>query len=85
MRKDIESYVKSCATCMAMKKEPHHPGFPKVVAETTRLWEEIAMEFIMELPEGNGNTVIWTVIDLITKQTHFIACPSLPSGVIGFH
>lgn len=38
------------------------------------------MDFIVELPESDGNTVIWTVIDLFSKQAHFVACPSLLSA-----
>lgn len=33
----------------------------------------------MELPESGGNTVIWTVVDLFSKQAHFIPCQKLPS------
>lgn len=37
------------------------------------------MDFIVDLPESQGNTVIWTVIDLFSKQAHFVACSSLLS------
>lgn len=39
--------------------------------EPTQPWEETAMDFIVEFPESGENTVIWTVIDLFFKQTHF--------------
>lgn len=38
------------------------------------------MDFIVDLPESQGNTVIWTVIDLFSKQAHFVACSGLPSA-----
>lgn len=38
------------------------------------------MDFIVELPESHGNTIIWMVINLFSKQAHFMACPSLPSA-----
>lgn len=37
------------------------------------------MDFIIELPESNGCMVIWTVVDLFSKQAHFIPCNRLPS------
>lgn len=38
------------------------------------------MDFIVELPPSQGHTVIWTVIDLFSKQAHFLPCKSLPSA-----
>lgn len=68
MKQDIKSYVKSCAVCAAMKKRPgKSPGLLQQVAEPTRPWEEIAMDFIVQLPDSAGNMVIWTVIDLFSK------------------
>lgn len=68
MKKDIESYVKSCTMCAAMKKRPgKSPGLLQQVAEPIQPWEEIVIDFIMELPESGGNIVIWTVIDLFSK------------------
>lgn len=66
MKADVEDYVKSCVTCAAMKKRPGKPpGLLQQVADPSRPWEEIATEFIVELPESSGNTVIWTVIDIL--------------------
>lgn len=36
------------------------------------------MDFIVELPENRGCTVIWTVIDLFSKHAHFVPCKGLP-------
>lgn len=55
------------------------PGLLQQVADPFRPSEEIAMDFIVKLLESGGSTVIWTVIDLFSKQTHFVACPGLPS------
>jgi hypothetical protein len=30
------------------------------------------MDFITELPESEGNTQVWVVVDRFTKMTHFI-------------
>lgn len=81
MKKDIESYVKSCAVCATMKRRPGKSlGLLQQVAEPTRPWEKIVMDFIVELPESGGSTVIWMVVDLFSMQARFIACTSLPSA-----
>ncbi|KAK9401921.1 hypothetical protein NXF25_010277 [Crotalus adamanteus] len=81
LKKDVENYVKSCPIYATMKKCPGNPpGLLQQAVDPTQPWEEIAMDFIVELPESRGNTVIWTVIDLFSKQAHFIACTSLPSA-----
>lgn len=76
---EIESYVKSCLVCALTKPQPGKPLDPlQSIAEPGRPWDEIAMNFIVDLPDSNGNTVIWTVIDLFSKQAHFIPCGGLP-------
>lgn len=55
-------------------KRRKNPDCYKQVTEPTWPWEEIDMDFIVELPESEGNSLIWTVVDLFSKQTHFVAC-----------
>lgn len=38
------------------------------------------MDFMVDLLDSQRNTVIWTVIDLFSKQAHFIPCKGLPSA-----
>lgn len=61
MKKDIESYVQSCAVCAVIKKKKKRDQVRVLqqVTEPTQPWEEITMDFIVELPESGGNTVIW--------------------------
>lgn len=45
MKRDIENYVRSCATCTMMKmRQGRPPGLLQQVAAPSRPWEEIAME-----------------------------------------
>lgn len=46
----LDGYVKSCATCAAIKPGKP-PGLLQQVAGPSRPWEEIAMDFVVELPE----------------------------------
>ena len=38
------------------------------------------MDFIVELPESNGYTQIWVVVDRFTKMAHFIPLPTRTSA-----
>lgn len=81
MRADIEAYVTSCTICAKSKSRPGKPlGLLQSVATPSRPWDEIIMDFVVDLPECNGNTVIWTIIDLFSKQAHFVPCRGLPSA-----
>lgn len=81
MKADVEDYIKSCATCATRKMRlGRPPRLLQQVADPCHPWKEIAMDFIVELPESRGNTVIWTMIDLFSKPAHFTACSGLPSA-----
>lgn len=78
---DIETYLRQCPVCAMSKPKPGKPfGLLQSVANPCKPWEEIAMDFIVELPNSRGHTMIWTVIDLFSKQAHFIPCKGLPSA-----
>uniref|UniRef100_A0A803TEK8 Gypsy retrotransposon integrase-like protein 1 n=1 Tax=Anolis carolinensis TaxID=28377 RepID=A0A803TEK8_ANOCA len=81
MRKDIKNYVTQCDDCAMNKSRGGKPmGLLQPVAEPTRPWECVAMDFVGELPVSKGHRYIWTVLDLFSKQAHFIALAKLPSA-----
>ncbi|KAK9399012.1 hypothetical protein NXF25_013981 [Crotalus adamanteus] len=81
MNPDVDTYVKTCHICATTKPQVGKPmGLLQKVADPCQPWEEIAMDFIVELPPSRNYTVIWTVIDLFSKQAHFIPCKGLPSA-----
>ncbi|KAK9397281.1 hypothetical protein NXF25_020642 [Crotalus adamanteus] len=81
LRKDIERYVKECHICAQAKVVPKRPmGLLQSVSNPVRPWQDIGMDFLVELPNVRGYTVIWTVVDLFSKQAHFVPCKGLPSA-----
>uniref|UniRef100_A0A803TMJ7 ribonuclease H n=1 Tax=Anolis carolinensis TaxID=28377 RepID=A0A803TMJ7_ANOCA len=81
MRKDIKNHVIQCDDCARNKSRGGKPmGLLQTVAEPTRPWECVAMDFVGELPVSKGHRYIWTILDLFSKQAHFIALTKLPSA-----
>ncbi|KAK9395797.1 hypothetical protein NXF25_019158 [Crotalus adamanteus] len=81
LKSDVEKYVKECHVCASAKPRTGKPmGLLQKVADPSRPWEEIAMDFVVELRENRHYNVIWTVVDLFSKQAHFIPCKGLPSA-----
>uniref|UniRef100_R4GAE5 Integrase catalytic domain-containing protein n=1 Tax=Anolis carolinensis TaxID=28377 RepID=R4GAE5_ANOCA len=81
MRKDARGYVTQCELCAEGKTPPGKPqGLLQKVVEPMRPWECVAMDFVGELPPSRGHRYIWTILDLFSKQAHFVALPKLPSA-----
>ncbi|KAK9410979.1 hypothetical protein NXF25_002154 [Crotalus adamanteus] len=81
LRKDVEHHVKSCPVCATCKSRPGKPvGYLQSVADPEHPWQDIAMDFIVEPPRSKGYMIIWTVIDLFSKQAHFVPCRKLPTA-----
>uniref|UniRef100_A0A803TV28 Reverse transcriptase n=2 Tax=Anolis carolinensis TaxID=28377 RepID=A0A803TV28_ANOCA len=81
MRKDAWGYVTQCELCAEGKTPPGKPqGLLQKVVEPMRPWECVAMDFVGELPPSRGHRYIWTILDLFSKQAHFVALPKLPSA-----
>jgi len=39
----------------------------------TTIWDEISMDFVDGLPKSQGKSVIFVVVDRLTKSSHFMA------------
>ena len=69
----IEDDVRSCDSCQR-NKTARHGGYgllqPLDLAYVP--WQSILMDFITDLPESNGCTSIWVIVDRFTKMAHFI-------------
>ncbi|MCO5551789.1 hypothetical protein L7F22_005291 [Adiantum nelumboides] len=74
LRKDTESFVRSCLICQRVKYDIGKAyGLLQPLPIPTAPWESIAMDFIFELPKtSSGNEGIWTIVDRFNKEAHFI-------------
>lgn len=73
MRKTIKRYLRNCDTCRRIKPTRHAPyGFLKPLEVPQKRWKSVSMDFIVFLPNSEGFTAIFVVVDRLTKMAHFI-------------
>ncbi|GJU41624.1 gypsy/ty3 retroelement polyprotein [Tanacetum coccineum] len=73
LRKQLKHYVKECLVCQRCK--PYlsaYPGLLQSLPIPKTVWSSISMDFIEGLPKSYGYTVIFVVVDILTKYGYFI-------------
>ena len=75
MGKDIKKYIQTCDTCQRNKPSNQHPvGLLQPLKTPANRWEEITMDFIVQLPlTKQGHDAIVVFVDRLTKRAHFQA------------
>ena len=74
--KDVQKFVKECKVCQKMKYSNQVlGGLLQPLSIPVNIWEDLAMDFITELPNSKGYSTILVVLDRLSKQTHFGALP----------
>jgi hypothetical protein len=69
----VRKYVSSCDVCQRNKARRHRPyGELQSLEIPYTPWSHITMDFIVELPKVKGYSIIWVVVDRLTKIAHFI-------------
>lgn len=74
MKKDIKRKVASYVVCQQNKYETLSPtGLLQPLPIPSKVWSDISMDFITNLPSCKGKTLIWVVVDRLSKYAHFTA------------
>ena len=70
----VRDYIRTCDACATSKPDNQHPaGLLRPLSIPSQPWEVISMDFIVKLPTtSHGHDTVYTVVDLLTKQVHFI-------------
>ena len=74
MGKDVRKYVLTCDLCQRNKSSNQQPaGLLQPLPTPTKRWEEVTMDFIVQLPlTRNGHDAIVVFVDRLTKRSHFV-------------
>ena len=73
MRKDIRKFIKACVICQQAKIDHSLPaGLLQPLPIPNLIWEDIAMDFIINFPLSHGYSTIMVVINRLSKSGHFI-------------
>ncbi|GKC91091.1 ty3-gypsy retrotransposon protein [Tanacetum coccineum] len=76
LRKDVTRFIHECTICQQTKYSRQKPyGLLQALPIPNQVWEEISMDFITNLPNSNGKSAIWVIVDRLTKFAHFLALP----------
>ena len=73
IKKSVQKYVAACDVCQRNHYETiHPPGLLQPLKIPEEAWSSISMDFIEGLPTSEGKSVIWVVVDRLTKFAHFV-------------
>ncbi|GJZ90131.1 retrotransposon-related protein [Tanacetum coccineum] len=74
LRKLVKHLVKECEVCPRDKLDlTAYPGLLQPLPIPTKVWFEISMYFIESLLKSHGKTVIFVVVNTLSKYAHFMA------------
>ena len=77
MRYDVNLFVRNCDTCRRSRTSQHAPyGLLQLLLIPHAPWQDIGMDFVVDLLWSNGCDAICVVVDRLTKQRHLVPCTS---------
>ncbi|VFQ69620.1 unnamed protein product [Cuscuta campestris] len=72
MRRDVRRHIGGCVICQATKFSTQPlAGLLQPLPIPHRVWEDVSMDFITDLPVSRGYSVILVVVDRFSKYAHF--------------
>ncbi|KAL0536694.1 hypothetical protein IC582_025654 [Cucumis melo] len=74
MKRRVADFASRCLVCQQVKALRQKPtGLLQPLSVPGWKWENVSMDFITGLPRTlKGYTVIWVVVDRLTKSAHFV-------------
>jgi len=73
MKNSVKKYIRECDICQRSKYETTRPaGLLQPLPIPEHVWEDISMDFIEGLPKSWGKSVIFVIVDRLTKFAHFL-------------
>ncbi len=79
---DVAKFIHDCTICSTTKSLRQLPaGLLQPLPTPHRPWSHIAIDFITDLPNSQGNTTILTIVDRFSKACRLIPLPKLPTSL----
>lgn len=74
MLKEIQAFIRSCRVCQTCKyNNAASLGLLQPLPIPEAIWSDLSTDFIDGLPSSSGKTVIFVVVDRLSKAAHFVA------------
>jgi len=78
----IKEYLQGYNICQLNKSELTLPArLLQPLPIPTSIWSDISMDFVDGLPNSQGKSVIYVVVDRLSKYIHFVALKHLYSAI----
>lgn len=86
LHKDVTQFISTCLVCQQAKATTILPaGLLQPLPIPSQIWEDVAMDFVTGLPSSNGYTVLFVVIDRLSKYCHLTPLRSDYSSISVAH
>ncbi|KAA0064254.1 DNA/RNA polymerases superfamily protein [Cucumis melo var. makuwa] len=84
MKREVADFVSRCLVCQQVKAPRQRlAGLLQPLSVPGWKWESVSMDFITGLPRTlKGYTVIWVVVDRLTKSAHFVPEKSTYTAIL---
>ncbi len=75
MQKTIDQYIQNCYICQRLKTSRNKSNdLLQSLSIFEQRWQDIAMNFIIDLFDSSEYNVILTIICRLSKERHYISC-----------
>lgn len=73
MKEMLKNYIKQCDLCQRYKVDHQSPlGLLQPLPIPIEVWSDISMDFIDGLPPSKRKSILFVVVDRLSKYAHFI-------------
>lgn len=74
MKSNVKKFIRECDIYQRVKVENVSlAGILQPLSIPARPWFSISMDFIEGLPLSQGHSVVWVIVDRLTKYAHFLS------------
>jgi len=82
MRKTVDRYIRNCYICQRSKTSRDKSNdLLQSLSISEQRWQDIAMNFIINLPDSSEYNAILMIICRLSKERHYISCITDDEGI----